>query len=130
MIFFSFNDQPKAVSAANAANQLTDREPLAKPHEAPVSELAELADQPPLDRASRLAELRRKRCMALGIAADVAEQLAHRLRERDSDRDDRRLCVECRHCRRSGCAVRDAWLPTMLQRCDNFAAAVLEVAHE
>lgn len=72
MIFFSFSDQPKAVSAANAANQLTDREPLAKPHEAPVSELAELADQPPLDRASRLAELRRKRCIALGIAADPA----------------------------------------------------------
>ena len=52
-----------------------------------------------------------------------AEELADRLADRDADLDDRRLCVECRHHRHSGCAVRGAWFPRVLQRCESFADA-------
>lgn len=54
-----------------------------------------------------------------------AEELADRLADRDADLDDRRLCVECRHHRHSGCAVRGAWFPRTFQRCEAFAAAPL-----
>jgi hypothetical protein len=126
VIFFTFDDEPSTERIANAANQLTgEQQPEA------ISQLAELAaDQARVDRATRLGELRGKRCTALGFAPTLVKETAERLAIRDSGWDDRRLCVECRNCRRSGCAKGDAWLPTIFQRCDNFAEAKLEVEHE
>lgn len=116
-----------AVAVAKPANQLTEEIP-----EAPsISGLAELAACRGSfrqgewgDRQVMLFHARRKRCAAFGLPD--GEALAGKLARRDADHDDRRLCVECSHCRRSGCAKGDAWLPTMLQRCDRFLAAVLQ----
>lgn len=120
----------KAAPAANAANQLTpSRAPTAKP----VSTLAVLASttattEPPLslicwdDEAIATFERRRQRFEDLRLAD--AEALADRLAARDQEGDDRALCVECRHHRPTGCAVRGAWLPRTLQRCDTFVPAV------
>lgn len=115
-----------AATAAKPANQLIEKVSEAPP----ISGLAELAPQAGSfrqgewgDQQVSLFHARRKRCIAFGLAN--AELLAEKLARRDADRDDRRLCVECSHCRRSGCAKGDAWLPTMLQRCDRFKAAAL-----
>lgn len=129
---FDFTEiKAAAVAVAKPANQLTEGAP-----EAPsISGLAELAAYPGSfrqgewgERQVALFHARRKRCVAFGLAD--AEALAEKLARRDADHDDRRLCVECSHCRRSGCAARDAWLPSILQRCDNFLAAALEADHE
>lgn len=56
-----------------------------------------------------------------GWPAERAEAWADRLADRDIDRDDRRLCVECKHllsqwrCRQKG-----AVLAETLQRCPTF----------
>jgi hypothetical protein len=62
----------------------------------------------------------------------AAEKLAERLVERDRDGDDRRICLECRHLRRSGvcqvahegrmhgASVTYAPVTTVLQRCWHF----------
>ena len=67
---------------------------------------------------------RRSRAQALGLALDRAEIGAARLVQRDRDTDDRTLCIECRHARPNTCAVRDAYLPDVLQRCPRFSKGV------
>lgn len=73
-----------------------------------------------------------------GVPEHEAEQLVDRLLERDRDRDDRRMCVECAHLQpranrdgTDGCfAAEQGWLGnvgryfspirTLLQRCPCF----------
>lgn len=82
-----------------------------------------------------------------GCTKAEAEQLADRMVQRDRDRDDRRMCIECRHVQRDrGCFVQrqgvpdadaprgtpNAFMPgtphrnfqvlmTVLQRCNHFS---------
>lgn len=50
-----------------------------------------------------------------------ADTLADRLAQRDHDRDDRRICLECNNLRpQQRCAHKHAVLLDVLQRCDNF----------
>lgn len=56
-----------------------------------------------------------------GLDLDQAEALADRLMARDAERDDRRVCLECRHLQRSlTCARQQAPLLQTLQRCHRF----------
>ncbi|MBA3622893.1 MAG: hypothetical protein H0W48_00185 [Methylibium sp.] len=67
-----------------------------------------------------------------GLSAERAEQLADRLAQRDYDRDDRRLCLECAHLQRPGTcfAAKQGWIhgadkrltpvTDILQRCGQF----------
>ena len=67
-----------------------------------------------------------------GLAELTATDLAARLADRDADRDDRRMCLECSHLQTSGgCfAAAQGWLPAtskkhhpvqnLLQRCERF----------
>ena len=67
-----------------------------------------------------------------GLAPAVAEALADKLATRDHERDDRRMCLECRHIQRSGvCFVasqgrlkyatrQHAPVRDILFRCDGF----------
>lgn len=72
-----------------------------------------------------------------GLTPEAAQALADRLVERDADRDDRRVCAECKHVTADhpkygrGCfAARQGWikgaskhlgpLMTVLQRCPAF----------
>lgn len=56
-----------------------------------------------------------------GMTEREAESWSDRLLDRDRDRDDRRLCIECKHlrpsylCKAGGASVRD-----LLQRCHLF----------
>jgi len=51
-----------------------------------------------------------------------AAELAHELWERDADKDDRRMCIECKHFQQSRtCARRGLFLRQTLQRCPLFA---------
>ena len=73
---------------------------------------------------------RRERLLRWGWTQQQAEAVAERLTLRDLDADDRRLCVECRHCRPGlTCAAYRAAgvgrelgrdLATLLQRCPAF----------
>ncbi|MBG9389331.1 hypothetical protein [Caenimonas aquaedulcis] len=116
----------KAAAAANAANRLT---PAAESTAEPISKLAALATttttEPPLGVAcwddESVATFERRLRRFEDLKLPDAEALAERLAARDFEGDDRVLCVECRHCRPRACAVRDAWLPRILQRCDTFA---------
>ena len=57
-----------------------------------------------------------------GMSVADAETLADRLFERDHERDDRRVCVECAHMRgASRCVKNFAVLPDVLQRCPSFS---------
>jgi len=65
-------------------------------------------------------ERRRVRIIWLGHAG-CAEDIADKLRLRDSDLDDRRLCVECAHAQPGfRCAKWGAFLLHRLQRCPSF----------
>ena len=56
-----------------------------------------------------------------GWPQDRAEQWAARLTQRDADRDDRRICVECKNLLSQWrCAKRGAVLAETLQRCPTF----------
>lgn len=67
-----------------------------------------------------------------GLLESEAETLADRLALRDQDKDDRRVCVECKHLQRDGgCfAAVQGWLAgvskrhqpvlALLQRCEQF----------
>lgn len=57
-----------------------------------------------------------------GLSPHEAHALAMRLKERDLEKDDRRLCLECRHLRRSGNCMKPKHypIPTLLQRCRSF----------
>ena len=67
-----------------------------------------------------------------GVDENYATDLADRLGERDFERDDRRMCLECSHLQTSGgCfAAAQGWLPNtskrhhpvnnILQRCERF----------
>lgn len=51
-----------------------------------------------------------------------AEKLAERLLQRDRDDDERRLCIECANVRPPyRCAVGDAAVRDVFQRCDRFS---------
>lgn len=57
-----------------------------------------------------------------GLPFEQAAELAHDLAARDADRDDRRMCIECKHFQRSRtCAKRELFLFATLQRCPRFA---------
>lgn len=98
----------------------------------------ETTTAPPKDdtHTARLARFTDK-----GLSLDDSEALADRLAIRDSERDDRRICLECTHLRGAGAwrcgnweiagvAIRasDAQLPgemvQLLQRCDGFTGAL------
>ena len=56
-----------------------------------------------------------------GMAEDKAEAWADRLAARDSDLDDRRICLECANFQRSRtCAKRLPTSPEQLMRCHGF----------
>lgn len=56
-----------------------------------------------------------------GMTEREAEAWASRLADRDHDRDDRRICAECKHLRPMGaCAVRGIYVRDTLQRCPLF----------
>lgn len=67
-----------------------------------------------------------------GLSEKRALEAAKRLRKRDSELDDRRMCIECVHLQRDGVcfAARQGWIEgaavcltpvkTMLQRCEHF----------
>lgn len=67
-----------------------------------------------------------------GLDERYAEELADRCFERDYERDDRRMCIECSHFQRDGgCfAARQGWIrgadrrltpiPDLLLRCECF----------
>lgn len=56
-----------------------------------------------------------------GLWPEPAHELALRLLERDAEKDDRRVCLECRHFQRSRtCARQQSPLPMQLQRCPKF----------
>ena len=73
---------------------------------------------------------RRDRLLRWGWTKQQAEAVAKRLTLRDRDADDRRLCVECTHCRpgltctayRAAGVGRELGhdLATLLQRCPAF----------
>lgn len=55
------------------------------------------------------------------LTAQDAEALADRLARRDYERDERRVCVECKSWQRGNtCFRRLPFLSTQLQRCDGF----------
>ncbi len=57
-----------------------------------------------------------------GFAPGEAATLAHDLWERDSDKDDRRVCIECKHYQHSRtCAKRGLFLISTPQRCPLFS---------
>jgi hypothetical protein len=56
-----------------------------------------------------------------GMAELAAEALADRLATRDFDRDDRRVCLECKHMQHSRqCFYRYPMSIEQLARCDRF----------
>lgn len=55
----------------------------------------------------------------IGLRHD-ADHLAELLTLRDRDGDDRRLCVECRHCRAARCPDGLPLPPEVLHRCGGF----------
>lgn len=57
----------------------------------------------------------------LRLPDDQTEALADSLVARDRDGDDRRLCVECAHCRPGPRCSRGLAVLHVLQRCDHFA---------
>jgi hypothetical protein len=60
--------------------------------------------------------------MHRGLSEPDAETWADRLFERDHERDDRRMCIECDHWRTEyRCAKRGAALRDILQRCPSFS---------
>lgn len=75
------------------------------------------------------------RFMRVGFTEAAAEKLADRLADRDFERDDRRVCAECsnyaqdgsclpaRQGRMPGASTRHQPVPTLLQRCGQFAFA-------
>ncbi len=78
--------------------------------------------RPPLtDREISRMQFRVALLQRRGFQELHAERWADVLQHRDTDRDDRRLCAECRHvtrswgCRRGGTVVVD-----LLQRCHRF----------
>lgn len=57
-----------------------------------------------------------------GMTEAEAQFLADRLALRDQERDDRRVCVECKHVRAQlRCIHSHAVLTDVLQRCPDFA---------
>lgn len=76
---------------------------------------------------------RRDRLMRWGYAEQDADDMAERLTLRDRERDDRRLCIECRHLAHSGRCKQAALgrmpgvdrrlepVRTILMRCEHFA---------
>jgi hypothetical protein len=88
----------------------------------------EAVTDPSVVRLTKRAELFMRR----GLDEERATELAETLRGRDSQLDDRRMCIECTHLRRDGgCfAARQGWIhgaavyltpvQTMLQRCERF----------
>ena len=56
-----------------------------------------------------------------GMPPMQAAELAHDLFERDTCRDDRRMCLECKNWQRSRtCSLGLPALPLTLQRCPRF----------
>lgn len=69
--------------------------------------------------------LRRLALLEKGMSRADAERLSEQMlmRDRPGSGDDRRICLECRHFRKSQCFVSGrpvACLSTILQRCDTF----------
>jgi hypothetical protein len=132
-VTFKFTlDETEAIPANPLIGGGAGSRPAMPPPPASVSKLAALAPPPsPFvtggwgERQIAVFQARRERCLHLGFGD--GELFAEILVVRDADQDDRTLCVECIHCRKSGCAKNDAWLPRLLQRCDRFKAAVLEI---
>lgn len=56
-----------------------------------------------------------------GLSDGAAEALADRLALRDQDKDDRRVCLECKHIKpQLRCTHHQAVLLDQLQRCPHF----------
>lgn len=72
---------------------------------------------------------RAERFMKIGMTEMEAQHLASRLlyRDRPDSGDDRRICLECKQCRKGQCKTPKTGyctIPTLLQRCDGFVAKV------
>lgn len=67
---------------------------------------------------------RRVAALKKGMNEMEAEHLAEQLlyRDRPGSGDDRRLCLECARFQKGRCIRGLPALPTVLQRCDRFAA--------
>ncbi|HUD32038.1 MAG TPA: hypothetical protein VMR43_03345 [Variovorax sp.] len=88
----------------------------------------ETTADPAVMRLAKRTDLFRRR----GFDQSQATELAEALLRRDSEGDDRRMCLECSHLQRDGgCfAARQGWIQgaainlapvrTMLQRCECF----------
>ncbi len=68
--------------------------------------------------------VRQARFHTLGLPSGLAEELADQLVARDREGDDRRLCVECRHCCAGPRCVKQLAVLDVLQRCDHFLPPV------
>lgn len=112
-----------------AADAAPDVAPVARPHrlspeDADRAHLTEWDDTTIATFTKRVTLFLRR-----GINATDADDLAEALVLRDRDGDDRRLCVECSHLRRTVCnsdAGMDGYVGdmlTMLQRCPGFEEA-------
>lgn len=88
------------------------------------------------DVETRRFTLRQQMFVRRGMGASDAERCADRLVQRDQDKDDRRMCIECKHLQEGGtCFVatqgrlratstKHQPIKTILQRCEAFAWAV------
>jgi hypothetical protein len=73
------------------------------------------------DREIRRFQFRAALFQRRGMTQPEAETWADRLFERDHERDDRRLCVECQNMRSATkCAKGQPVLVDVLQRCSQF----------
>ena len=67
-----------------------------------------------------LAILRLAHFARRGVAKTDRDKMADGLMNRDRDGDDRRLCVECRHCQAGPRCSKSMPVLQVLQRCDQF----------
>lgn len=84
----------------------------------PIADRLHIAwSQREMDRFVFRAALFRRR----GEPEARAEAVAERLVQRDRDRDDRRLCLECQHLQPAYRCDRGASIRDVFQRCDHFS---------
>lgn len=122
-----------------AASPAANDEPIGKTAHRPAEPPARRWDHAPAsaEEIERMAQ-RTEQALNAGLTANEADALADRLHQRDRERDDRRLCLECRHLR----ADADGWrcasarglrgplardlVVRLLQRCSGFEGAFMQ----
>ncbi len=116
---------PCPAGALNAVNDLVSVSSVAHPCSLAIGSSADTADWHARgwiwnDLEIQMFISRCRRFMRMGLAEPEAERAADRLVARDRDGDDRRLCVECRHCRPGPSCSRGLEALPILQACDLF----------